>query len=620
VNRTPQAPLTPEHIVDRRVRRERQDDAHKLSAVGGLAALLLDALSSVAYGPEAIVIALVAAGAAAVRFTLPISAAITFLLLVLVISYRQVIAVHPDGGGAYAVAKKDLSAGVSLLAAASLVVDYVLTVAVSLAAGAASLASIFPSLAPHLLALALIGLAVLTALNLVGIAESAKALMAPTVVFILAIFATVGVGLARSHPVAVIGHELAGTNPTEAVGVILILKAFAAGCSALTGVEAIANGVPAFRAPAVKRAQHTEVGLGVLLGTMLMGLAVLIKVRHIVPRGGVTVIAQLSAGAFGTGWPFYLTNLAVTLVLAFAANTSFGGLPVLMSLLAKDNRLPHLFGLRAERPVFRYGVSALALLSAILLIAIGADTNRLLPLFAIGVFIGFTISQVGLVRHWYRERTPGWAARATLNGTGAVLTAIAALVFLASKFTSGAWLLLIIIPALIFMFARVQSYYREVARQLGLGHLPPKPDHPTSPPTDGHLVVVPIVDVSLLSHLALQTAFRLGGHVVPVAVSLDPADTERLCSRWTEWDPGVELRVLPSPHRSLVAPVVGFVLTHQSSGRQVTVLLAEVEPLHRRQQILHNQRGLVLATALRSRTDAVVATVPFRLTKRQPGQ
>lgn len=620
MNRTPQAPLTPEHIVDRRVRRERQDDAHKLSAVGGLAALSLDALSSVAYGPEAIVIALVAAGAAAVRFTLPISAAITFLLLVLVISYRQVIAVHPDGGGAYAVAKKDLSAGVSLLAAASLVVDYVLTVAVSLAAGAASLASIFPSLAPHLLALALIGLAVLTALNLVGIAESAKAMMAPTVVFILAIFATVGVGLARSHPVAVIGHQLAGTNPTEAVGVILILKAFAAGCSALTGVEAIANGVPAFRAPAVKRAQHTEVGLGVLLGTMLMGLAVLIKVRHIVPRGGVTVIAQLSAGAFGTGWPFYLTNLAVTLVLAFAANTSFGGLPVLMSLLAKDNRLPHLFGLRAERPVFRYGVSALALLSAILLIAIGADTNRLLPLFAIGVFIGFTISQVGLVRHWYRERTPGWAARATLNGTGAVLTAIAALVFLASKFTSGAWLLLIIIPALIFMFARVQSYYREVARQLGLGHLPPKPDHPTSPPTDGHLVVVPIVDVSLLSHLALQTACRLGGHVVPVAVSLDPADTERLCSRWTEWDPGVELRVLPSPHRSLVAPVVGFVLTHQSSGRQVTVLLAEVEPLHRRQQILHNQRGLVLATALRSRTDAVVATVPFRLTKRQQGQ
>lgn len=614
MTQTPQVPLAPERIADRRVRRERTDDAHKLTALGGLAALSLDALSSVAYGPEAIVIALAAAGAGAVRFTLPISAAITVLLIVLVVSYRQVIAVHPDGGGAYAVAKKDLSAGLSLLAAASLVVDYVLTVAVSLAAGAASLASIFPSLAPHLLLLALTGLAVLTALNLVGIAESAKALMAPTLLFIVVIFATVGVGLARSHPAATIGHDLGAIHPSEALGLILILKAFAAGCSALTGVEAIANGVPAFRTPAVKRAQHTEVGLGMLLGAMLIGLAVLIKVRHIVPRGGVTVIAQLSAGAFGTGWPFYLTNLTVTLVLAFAANTSFGGLPVLMSLLAQDNRLPHLFALRAERPVFRYGVSALALLSAILLIAIGADTNRLLPLFAIGVFIGFTISQAGLVRHWHRDRTPGWAARATLNGTGAVLTATAAIVFLASKFTAGAWLLLIVIPVLILMFARVQSYYRDVGNQLGLGQLPPQPDQPTAAPANGPLVIVPVVDVSRLTHLALQTASRLGGHVVPVAVSLDPAATEQLCKRWKEWDPGIELRVLPSPHRSLVAPVVGFVHAELANGRHVTVLLAEVEPRHRRQQILHNQRGLVLAAALRSRTDAVVATVPFRLT------
>ncbi len=240
-------------------------------------------------------------------------------------------------------------------------------------------------------------------------------------------------------------------------------------------MEAIANGVPAFRAPAIKRAQGTEIGLGLLLGAMLIGLAVLIKVHHIVPRGNVTVLAQLSAGAFGTGWPFYVTNLSVTLVLAFAANTSFGGLPVLMSLLAKDNRLPHLFGLRAERPVFRYGVSALALLSALLLILIGADTNRLLPLFAIGVFIGFTISQLGLVRHWHTQRSPGWLSRATLNGTGALLTAIAAVVFFASKFSAGAWLLIIIIPTLIALFARVESYYRDTGQQLGLGQIPPTP-------------------------------------------------------------------------------------------------------------------------------------------------
>ena len=605
-----------EHIPDRRVRQEHRDDAHKLTALGGLAALSLDALSSVAYGPEAIVVTLVAAGAAAVRFTLPITVAITLLLLVLVISYRQVIAVYPDGGGAYAVAKSNLGPRVSLLAAASLVVDYVLTVAVSLAAGAASLASVFPSLAHHLLAIALIGLVILTVLNLIGIAESARALMLPTIVFILAIVATIVIGLLRSHPVATIGTNLAPFVPTEALGVVLILKAFAAGCSALTGVEAIANGVPAFRTPAAKRAQHTELGLGILLGTMLIGLGALIKLHHVVPRGDVTTLAQLSAAAFGTGWPFYVTNVTVTLVLGFAANTSFGGLPVLMSLLAKDNRLPHLFALRAERPVYRYGVSALALLAAILLLAIGADTQRLLPLFAIGVFIGFTISQVGLVRHWRDTRDPGWLRRAALNGTGAVLTAIAAVVFLASKFTEGAWLLLIIIPALILLFGRIERYYDYVGHQLGLHETIPPPTAPTSPTeTDrGSIVIVPVVSVSRLSQFALQVAFRLGGEVMPIAVGIDADATRELCAQWERWQPGVELRILPSPHRTLVTPIVGYVQHQLDAGRQVTVLLAEVEPRRRRYQLLHNQRGLVLAAALRSRTDAVIAVVPYRLT------
>ena len=319
----------------------------------------LDALSSVAYGPEAIVLVLVAAGTAAVRLTLPIAMAITVLLLVLVVSYRQVIAVHPNGGGAYAVAKKDLGRTVSLLAAASLVVDYVLTVAVSLAAGAASLGSVFPVMAHHLLAVTVAGLALITAINLIGIAESAKVLMGPTMVFVVSIFAIIVVGFIRPHPVAVIGADLGPIRATEALGVVLMLKAFSAGCSSLTGVEAIANAVPQFRTPIVKRAQHTEVALGVLLAAMLLGLAALIKLNQVTPRGDVTLLAQLSAGAFGTGWPFYVTNLAVTLVLALAANTSFGGLPVLMQLLAKDHRLPHLFTLRAERPVYRYGVAAL---------------------------------------------------------------------------------------------------------------------------------------------------------------------------------------------------------------------------------------------------------------------
>ncbi len=531
-------------------------------------------------------------------------------------SYRQVIAVHPDGGGAYAVAKKSLGRRTSLLAAASLVVDYVLTVAVSLAAGAASLGSVFPWFSRHLLLTCIVGLVVLTAINLVGIAESAKALMLPTVVFVICILATVVVGLTRSHPVAVIGTDLGPINATESLGVILVLKAFAAGCSALTGVEAIANGVPAFRAPGVKRAQRTEVALGVLLGAMLIGLAVLIKMHGSVPRGNVTILAQLSAGAFGTGWPFYVTNLSVTLVLLFAANTSFGGLPVLMGLLARDNRLPHLFGLRSERPVYRYGVIALAFFAAVLLIILDADTNRLLPLFAIGVFVGFTISQTGLVRHWWVERPAGWRGKSVLNGFGAILTAIAALVFFLSKFAEGAWSLLVIIPALVALFGNIEKYYRRAGLALGIGLLPPRPSVAatgSAAAADSAVVIVPVVAVTKLAELALRAAAQLGGRVIPVAVALDPVATQALRAEWKRWDPGYDLQVLPSPRRTLVAPIEEFVQAEIAAGHQVTVLLAEVHPRRRRYQILHNQRGLLLAASLRAHTDAVVATLPFRL-------
>lgn len=371
-------------------------------------------------------------------------------------------------------AKKDIGPTVSLLAAASLVVDYVLTVTVSLAAGAASLASAFPSLDSYLLEICLAGLVLLTAVNLRGVAESARVLMLPTVLFIVSILGIVVLGLLRTHPAAVVGSAQP-VHATEALGVFVLLKAFSSGCSALTGVEAIANGVPSFREPRVRRAQRTELMLGALLGLMLIGLAVLIRRDHVAPRGGVTVLAQLTAGSYGTGWPYYATNLIVTLALAFAANTSFGGLPVLMSLLARDHRLPHLFGLRTERPVYRWGVVALGLLAALLLIAVDADTHRMIPLFAIGVFIGFTISQIGLVRHWAAERPPGWVRRALLNGLGAVLTAVAGLVLLTTKFLEGAWVVVVAIPLLMLLFARVQRYYTAVGRELGLGEVPPPP-------------------------------------------------------------------------------------------------------------------------------------------------
>lgn len=584
---------------------ERGRDA--LGSFGGLAALSLDALSSVAYGPEAIVLILVAAGTGAIRYSLPITIAITVLLGVLVISYGQVIAAHPEGGGAYAVAKADLGGGVSQLAAASLVVDYVLTVAVSLAAGAGSLTSTFPSLHGHELELCLGGLVLLAGINFRGIAESARVLMLPTLAFVVAIAGVIVGGLVRSHPVAAIGSTIP-VHTTEAVGIILILKAFAAGCSALTGVEAIANAVPSYREPKVRNAQRTELMLGVLLGLMLLGLSSLIVRFHVVPREGVTVLAQLTAAGLGTGIVFHAVGLAVTLVLLLAANTSFGGLPVLLSLLAHDNRAPHLFGLRAIRRVYRYGLVALSVSAALLLWAVNGNTQRLVPLFAIGVFIGFTVSQSGLVRHWMRGRPKGWQRRAAINGFGALLTATATIVFLIAKFTEGAWIVVVVVPLLMIVFHRIHGYYADVSAELQLGVVPPFPRACRT------LVVVPLAGVSRLSYEALRAAKSLGDEVVAVSVQFDDDGARRLEADWRAWDPGAPLVVLQSQERHLIGPIVEYVKSQpMHQDRRVVVLIPEVEPRKRRHEVLQNQRGLLLGTALRLRTDALICTLYFRL-------
>ncbi len=582
------------------------EEGHDLGLIGGLAALSLDALSSVAYGPEAMVLVLVAGGATALRLTVPITLVITGMLVLLVVSYRQVIAAHPDGGGAYAVAKANLGRWPSLLAAAAVFVDYVLTVAVSLAAGAASLGSVFPALAHHLLAICLIALAVLTAVNMVGLSESAKLLVAPAAVFILSILATIVLGLLHSHPAARIGSSLT-IRPSTAIGVVLILRAFAAGCSAVTGVEAIANGVPAFREPRVRTAQRTELGLGVMLGVMLVGLAILIRADHVIPRGGVTILAQLTAGAFGKGAPFYISNLAVTLVLGFAANTSFGGLPVLMNLLARDNRMPHLFYLRAGRPVYRYGIGALALAATALLIATSAQTDSLIPLYAIGVFVGFTISQAGLVRHWLGRRPPRWQGRALLNGVGAAMTAVAGVVFLVSKFTGGAWVVMVAVPLLMTLFARIESYYGKVASELRLGKTPPRPHRRES------VVIVPTASVNRLIERALSAAVSLGDTVVAVAVAGDEDECEQIRRQWSEWDPGVPIEVLLDHRRSLVRTVLRYIESIEHEDATITVLIPEIMPRKRRHEILHNQRGRLLEARLKARTDVVIATLPFHL-------
>ena len=584
------------------------ETSEHITSLEGIPALSLDAISSVAYGPEAMLVVLATAGAGALAKIEPITVAIVVLLVILVFSYRQVIQAYPDGGGCYAVSKANLGHRASLLAGAALVVDYVLTVAVSIAAGVAALVSAFPRLAPDGLSIGLAILAVLTALNLRGLATSARALLLPTAVFIVGIYVVIVAGLSRSHPVAGAQIHVAVPAAAGAIGVLLVLKAFAAGCSALTGVEAIANDVPGFREPKVRRAMRTEVLLGGILGTMLLGLSVLTVRFHIAPEASQTVLSQITGASVGRGPAYYVVDLSTTVILAIAANTSFGGLPVLASLLARDNLLPHVFALRGDRPVYRYGVVVLALLAAALLVAVDANTNALIPLFAIGVFTGFTLSQTGLVRHWHHERPRRWWARAVLNGLGAVMTAVATVIFVVTKFSAGAWVVVIAVPALIFLFTRVGAYYRDVAAELGFGEVPPMPGAEKS------LVVVAVTAVSRMTAAALGAALSLGDVVVAVSVQFDDERAASLRADWDRWDPGVDLQILRPATRSVTKPMLAYLSTVEAETHaHVLVLIPEVEPKKWRHQLLQNQRGILLANALRRHSDVGVARMPFHL-------
>jgi amino acid transporter len=589
------------------------EERHRLTVLEGLAALSLDALSSVAYGPEAILIVLVAAGAAGLRYAMPITIAIVVLLAVLVVSYRQVIEAFPGGGGAYAVAKQHLGTGASLLAAASLFVDYILNAAVGVSAGIEAVTSAFPALYGARVWLCLAALALITAANLWGVAESARLFILPTVLFIAAIAVVIIGGLVRSHPAVAPAHNLPAT--AETVGVLLILKAFASGCSALTGVEAIANAVPEFRKPRVRRAQHTEMWLGIILGAMLLGLAAVIRKYNVTPDGNVTVLAELTKVSVGGGVPFYVIQLITLVLLVLAANTSFGGLPVLASLVAEDNYLPHLFHLKAERQVHRYGVGFLAVTAAALLVVSRGNTQALIPLFAIGVFIGFTLSQTGMVRHWHAQRQPGWLRRAAINGLGAVLTFVAIVIELISKFTEGAWVVVLVIPLLIAAFVTVHRAYGRIGAVLGIGQIPPPP-HP-----ERSLVVVPVLGLSRLTEEAISAAMSLGEEVTAVYICYEGEEEEEATTRfkqqWAQWDHKVPLVTLSSPHRTLGPPIVEYLrkLEGEEPGRRLVVLIAELEPMHPWEWILHNQRGLVLDRAIRRDTaNVVICRIRFRAT------
>ncbi|MER6951784.1 APC family permease [Nonomuraea sp. NPDC000554] len=579
-------------------------DKHRLTVVGGLAALSLDAMASVAYGPEAIVLVLALAGGAGLGFTIPVTLTIAALLAVLTLSYRQVIAAFPEGGGAYGVARTYLGRRASLVAGASLVIDYVLNVAVSVAAGVAALTSAFPELLPYTVWLCLGVLALVTAVNFKGIAHSARAFIVPTVIYVGAIVLVIAVGLFRSSPAIDVAHT---ARSLQTVGVLLLLKAFANGCASLTGVEAIANAVPSFRRPRVRRAQNAEMALGGLLAVMLIGIAVLIEKFGIAPSAGVTVLAQVTQAALGDGPLFYLVQFSTVVLLALAANTSFGGLPVLAQLLARDNNLPHLFALRADHHVHRYGIAFLAIVSGVLLLAARGDMNLLVPLFAIGVFVGFTLSQAGMVRHWTADRPAGWRWRVALNGFGALLTFVAAIVVTISKFTEGGWLIVIALPLMVLAMEWVNRSYARIGERLELGRTPEPPRPRRS------LVVVPVHAVNRLTHDALSAALSLGHRVVAVNITHpeDEEDARRFVDEWERWHPEVELVQLYDAHRRLDVPLLEFL--RRVPEAHVFVLIAEVEPEHVWQRMLQNQRGAVLARALRRRTGAVVCRMRFRV-------
>ncbi|MFC4943089.1 APC family permease [Pseudonocardia sp. GCM10023141] len=598
-------------------------DKHRLTAGTGLAALGLDALASCAYGPESIVLALAVAGTAGIGFTLPVTLVIVALLAVLVICYRQVIATYPDGGGAYTVARDNLGRGYGLVAAASLVVDYVLNVAVSVAAGVAALTSAFPALLPWTVELCLAVLVAVTAVNLRGVVAGGKLFALPALAFVGSLVVLIVVGIARGGPLAPLPTPDVVITP-QTVGVLLILAAFANGCSALTGVEAIANATPSFRSPRRVRARRAEAGLGIVLGALLIGLAVLIGLFGAGPVNGRTLLSLLAEGAVGTG-PFYLVvQLATVVLLGLAANTSYGGLPVLAARLAADGALPHVFGLRGDRQVYRASIVVLSVLSAVLLLVAAGQVAVLVPLFAIGVFVGFALCQAGMLRHWWVARGPRWRPRAALNLLGAALTSAAAVVLVAEKFTEGAWVIAVIIPVLVALFVGVRRAYTRIGAVLEVDTSPRRPRPAAS------VVVVPVVGITRLTEESLSAALSMGDRVVALHVVLgdEPDDrgaTTALQQRWQQWRPDVVLVMLAAidedgaPSRILGPAISRYLRRLAEPGTErVVLLIGEVAPDHWWQRVLFNRRGAIVARYAGRHTDAVICRLRFRMRPR-PG-
>jgi amino acid transporter len=587
-----------------------QASRERLSKVVALAVFSSDALSSVAYATEEMLLVLVLAGSLALGWSLPLSLAIMLLLVILTVSYRQTIYAYPTGGGSYIVAKANLGELPGLTAAAALMIDYILTVSVSVSAGVAALSSALPALYRHRVGLALLAVGIVTVVNLRGIRESGRTFAGPTYLFIGSLFLMLLVGFGR--------FLLGGPPPAQAAEVpppiagltlFLLLRAFSSGCTALTGVEAISNGVPAFRPPESKNAATTMAWVAAVLGTLFLGITILSHVYGLLPREGETLVSQLAWQVFGGGPLYYLVQAATMLILILASNTSFADFPRLASLLARDQYLPTQLAHRGDRLVFSNGILLLGIFSCVLIVIFRGSTHALIPLYAVGVFLSFTLSQAGMVRHWLVERGPHWRKSLLVNGLGAMATGLATCVLAVTKFTHGAWLVALVIPILILWFRTVHGHYGAVGDQLSLAsyHRPLVPKHIT--------VVLPISHVNRAVIPVLDYARSLGSDIRAVSVDLEPEETKQMKAQWEVWGGGVPLVILPSPYRSFLVPCLAYIgeIREKDPDGWVTVILSEVIPARWWQNLLHNQRALIIRAALLFTPGVVVTTVPYHL-------
>ncbi|MBI3659443.1 APC family permease [Candidatus Acetothermia bacterium] len=574
-----------------------------------LAVLASDPLSSVAYGPEEILLALSQAGKSALFLILAVALAIAALVWVVIISYRQLLLAYPHGGGAYTVAKENLGISPGLLAAAALLVDYVLTVAVSLSAGMAAVYSAWPELHINRVEITLLILLIMMLINLRGVRESGWVFGLPTYFFIGSVLLVIGTGFWRFFTGAPFPPAPPALPITHPLDWFLILKAFSSGATTLTGIEAISNAVPIFRPPEHQNARKSLLWLGIFLTAMLLGVAYLAQHLGLVPLPNETLLSQVGRWATGTGPLYYLLQLSTFLVLFLAANTSFNAFPQLASLIAKDGYLARQLKNLGDRLVYSNGIFVLSLFAGILIYIFKADTNSLIPLYAIGVFTAFTLSQWGIARYYLRQRQGGWRFRAAFGFLGGTLTGLVAVIFAVTKFIEGAWIVLIVIPLIMWLFYSIHTHYSSVTRQLSLEGV-------RNIPIPTHMIaVVPLSAVHRGTMQALAYAKSISSEVHAVYVEINPEESEKLRKMLERWAPGVELHILPSPYRGFLQVLEEYLtsLQKQRPEAALTVVVPEFVPARFWQQLLHNQSALLLKVRLYGRKGIVVVNVPFHL-------